>query len=83
MDDPEAIKLMTRWIEEQQRLVEASDPKDAKPSILLNLQRARLYLAAGCKEEARKDFEDALYQAQLEKQNELWEAIMQEMRQIS
>ncbi|MEK7672468.1 MAG: hypothetical protein AAB373_01150 [Patescibacteria group bacterium] len=77
-NDPEARSLLEAWIlQYEEQVVESADPATA--SVLLNVYRARLYLAADHHECARENFEEARQQSYQFGLDELSQRIEDEM----
>ncbi len=72
-------ELLRAWTIEQETMVEGGQ----LTAIELNLRRARLYFAAGYKEEAIENFEAARKQAHNERNVALYDAIMSEMDRLN
>ena len=77
-ESPEAQQLLQKWTEQEEKKVE-NNPLAA---IEFNRKRARVYLAAGFKEEALDALEGARMQAWNEQRTELFNEIMAEMDKI-
>lgn len=78
VNDEGVIKLVIDWTEKQEK----EAPNDPLTMIQFNLQRARLYAAAACIDEALENFNAAREQAWNENHNELYQTIMNEMNQV-
>ncbi|MEK7512611.1 MAG: hypothetical protein AAB601_00230 [Patescibacteria group bacterium] len=86
-DDPETMELFRRWMDERIREVEripnaADNTAYVRAQIGLNLERARIYLAAGRRDLALADFDDARLQAEQEGQEDLIRSIDDEVRPL-
>ena len=77
-EDQETRQLLISWTEEQERQV-ANIPR---ATIEFNLRRGRLYFAAGYADEAFENFEDARREAWNEQNEELYNAIGEEMDKL-
>lgn len=71
-DSPETKEKLNNWLDEKENW--ANEQNTSRANIEVNLQRAKLYAAAGFKDEAREAFEDVRLQAYNENQEDLLSA---------
>lgn len=80
LEDPETKALVIKWTEEQEEIVARENTPRA--TIVFNIERADLYLAAGDVEGELECLEDALYQAEQEGETELALQIAKKIEEI-
>lgn len=76
--DPEVAARLNAFIDEQERLIDAS-PRDSEMHIRLLFHRARLYHEAGCREIAAQEFADVLELARHERRDDLYHELEKEI----
>lgn len=79
-DAPETKEKLNQWLDEKESW--ANEQNTSRANIEVNLMRAKLYAAAGFKDEAREAFEDVRTQANNEGEEELLKNAEEEMDKL-
>ncbi|MFZ2522113.1 MAG: hypothetical protein WAX44_01215 [Minisyncoccia bacterium] len=79
-DDPETMKFVMEWTFQQEELVRRVNT--SKATMMFNILRSDVYLAAGDKDEALQCLEEARMQAHQEDEETLYNMIMKKMDEI-
>jgi hypothetical protein len=80
LKDPETMRMVQEWTAWQQELVDRVNTSQA--TMMFNILRADVYLAAGDVGGAWECLEEARFQAQQEGEDTLYKMIMQKMDKI-
>jgi len=80
-EDPEVRRLLIDWTIKKETAIEKSEDY-CLGQINLNIERGHLYLAAGYIDEAIESLDDAATQAWNEYRDELYQKIIEEIKQI-